>query len=179
LYILTFSSDLARLVDGLDGDGASAHQVYVKKEIFKIIQLSSPAPTRVIRNNLGRSLAGIFAKGDRKLLFESVNELVGIINGGKEKDVNTRHAAVHCLGLAYEAAGDSAINLSSLACTSLLRSLKQVQAHAGLRSALYQALGRLFVGVGRSADEPLARDVFKQARTAAANDKSLLVQRRA
>src|SRR3954454_22090196 len=74
LYLLTFTSDLARHVDSLDGDGASAHQIYLKKEIFQIINLASPAPTRVIRNNLGRAIGGIFEKGDRKLLFESINE---------------------------------------------------------------------------------------------------------
>jgi hypothetical protein len=180
LYLITFTSTLSQFVQSLDSDGASAHQIYIKKELFKIINLASPAPTRVIRNNLGRCLAGIFEKGDRKLLFESINELSGIINAsGKEKDASVRYAAVHCLGMVYEAAGDSATNISGLATTSLLRLLKQVQNHAGLKSCVFQAMGRIFVGVGRSADEGLARDVFKQARAAAGSDKSLLVQVRA
>jgi hypothetical protein len=81
LYLLTFSSDLARHVASLDADGASAHQIYIKKELFQIIHLASPPPTRVIRENLGRAFHGIFSKGDRKLLFESINELVGVLNG--------------------------------------------------------------------------------------------------
>ena len=32
LYLLTFTTDLARLTSRLDHDGASAHQVYIKKE---------------------------------------------------------------------------------------------------------------------------------------------------
>lgn len=179
LFLLTFTAELARFVATLDADGASAHQIYVKKELFKIVNLSSPASSRVVRNNLGRCLAGIFGKGDRKLLFESINELIGIINSGKDKDINIRHAAVHCLGAVYEAAGDSAINLSTLASQHLLRCLKQSQNHAGLRSSIFRALGRIFTLVGSSGDESIARDVWKQARSAASSDKSFLVQGRA
>lgn len=42
LYLLTFTSDLARHVDSLDADGASAHQIYIKKELFQVINLASP-----------------------------------------------------------------------------------------------------------------------------------------
>ncbi|KAI4916154.1 hypothetical protein J4E85_010242 [Alternaria conjuncta] len=177
LYLLTFSSDLARHVASLDGDGASAHQIYIKKEIFQIVNLASPAPTRVIRNNLGRAIAGIFEKGDRKLLFESINESVGIINaaGKSEKDVRTKHAAVHCLGAIFEAAGDSAIGLSPLAVKSLLGLVKFSQNYTGLRAAVFKAVGKVFKGVSSHADELIARDAWKQARNAG-SDKSYLVQ---
>lgn len=178
LYLLTFSSDLARHVASLDADGASAHQIYIKKELFQIINLASPPPTRVIRENLGRAFHGIFGKGDRKLLFESINELVGILNGaGKaDKDVRAKHAAAHCLGAVYEAAGDSAIGLHPLAVTSLLRLVKFAQSHSGLRATVLKAAGKVFKGVGRSVEEPVARDAWKQGRTLAAGEKSALVQ---
>jgi HEAT repeat-containing protein 5 len=180
LYLLTFTADLARNVAAFDAAGASAHQVYVKKQLLKVINLPSPTPTRVIRNNIGRCFAGIFEKGDRKLLFETINDLASIINAAKsEKEQVTKHAAVHCLGAVYEAAGDSAINLSALATTSLLRSLKPSQNTAGLRGSIFRALGRIYIGIGSSADESLARDVWKQARSAAASDKSLFVQAKA
>ncbi|KAH7125620.1 HEAT repeat protein-like protein, partial [Dendryphion nanum] len=178
LYLLTYTSDLARHVDNLDADGASAHQIYIKKQLFQVITLSSPAPTRAIRNNLGRAIFTIFEKGDRKLLFESINELVAILNaaGKAEKDVRAKHAAAHCLGAVFEAAGDSAIGLSPLAATSLLRLIKFAQNHTGLRATLLKAAGRVFKGVGSSTDETVARDAWKQARTLCAGDKSLLVQ---
>lgn len=178
LYLLTFTSDLARHVCSLDADGASAHQIYVKKELFQIINLSSPAPTRVIRNNLGRAFAGIFEKGDRKLLFESTNELVAILNvtGKTDKNIKTKHAAAHCLGAIFEAAGDSAISLSTLASAALLRLLKLAQNHAGFRASIFKALGKVFKGVGGSADETVARDAWKQAKSATSSDKSLLAQ---
>ncbi|KAF1844910.1 HEAT repeat protein-like protein [Cucurbitaria berberidis CBS 394.84] len=177
LYLLTFTSDLARHVASLDADGASAHQIYIKKEIFQIINLASPAPTRLIRNNLGRAIAGIFEKGDRKLLFESINECVGIINaaGKSEKDVRTKHAATHCLGAIFEAAGDSAIGLSPFAAKSLLGLVKFAQNYTGLRAAIFKAVGKVFKGVSPSADEVIARDACKQARNAC-SDKSYLVQ---
>jgi hypothetical protein len=178
LYLLTFTSDLARHVASLDADGASAHQIYIKKEIFQIINLASPAPTRVIRNNLGRAIAGIFEKGDRKLLFESINECVSVINsaGKSDKDVRAKHAAAHCLGAIFEAAGDSAIGLSPHAATSLLRLLKSAQNHTGLRATLFKAVGKVVKGVGPSADEVVTRDAWKQARNACTAEKSFLVQ---
>lgn len=177
LYLLTFSSDLARHVASLDGDGASAHQIYIKKEIFQIVNLASPAPTRVIRNNLGRAIAGIFEKGDRKLLFESINDSVNILNaaGKTEKDIRTKHAAAHCLGSIFEAAGDSAIGLSPLAVKTLLGLVKFAQNHSGLRAALFKAVGKVFKGIHSHADELIARDAWKQARNAA-GDKSYIVQ---
>jgi hypothetical protein len=178
LYLLTFTSDLARHVASLDGDGASAHQIYIKKEIFQIINLASPAPTRVIRNNLGRAIAGIFEKGDRKLLFESINECANILNsaGKSDKDVRAKHAAAHCLGAIFEAAGDSAIGLAPHAATSMLRLLKFAQNHTGLRATLFKAVGRVFKGVGPSSEEVVARDAWKQARNACTGEKSMLVQ---
>lgn len=181
LYLLTFSSDLARHVDSLDADGASAEQIYIKKQLFQIINLAAPPPTRVIRKNLGRVFAGIFGKGDRKLLFESINELVAILNapGRTDKDLRAKHAAAHCLGVVFESAGDSAIGHSPTAATALLKLIKVAQTHTGLRAAVVKAVARVFKGVGRSAEEIVARDAWKQGRTLAASDRSFLVQTQA
>jgi hypothetical protein len=179
LYLLTFSSDLARHVASLDADGATAHQFYIKKQLFQIINLASPPPTRVIRNNLGQAFSGIFGKGDRKLLFESINELLAILNSASKSDkgIRAKHAAAHCLGVVFEVAGDSAIGLSPLASTSLLKLVKSTaQTHTGFRATLLQAAGKVFRGVGRSAEEQVARDAWRQGRTLSAGDKSYLVQ---
>jgi hypothetical protein len=176
LYLLTYTSDLSRYATSLDEDGASAHQVWIKKELLQIVDLASPAPTRVIRNNLASTFASLFTKGNRKLLYESINELVAILNAGKDKPLKAKHAAVHCLGAIFEAAGDSAISLSGLTCTSLLRTLRLASAHAGLRSAVYKALGRVARGIGNSIDESVAKETWKSARAAASADKALLVQ---
>jgi HEAT repeat-containing protein 5 len=180
LFLLTFTADLVQFVESLDGDGASAHQIHVKRTVFQLIGLAHPAPTRVIRTNLGRCLAGIFGKGNRRLLFESINELVAFIGGGKsDRETTVRHAAIYCLGAVYEAAGDSAINLSTLACVTLLKALKTFTGHAGIRASIFQALGRLYNGIGSGAEESTARDVWRQARNAAGGDKSHLVQKSA
>ncbi|TIA62932.1 ARM repeat-containing protein [Aureobasidium pullulans] len=176
LYLLTFSSDLSRYAVSLDEDGASAQQVWIKKELLQIVNLPSPAPTRVIRNNLASTFAYLFTKGNRKLLYESINDLVAVLNAGKEKPLRAKHAAVHCLGAIFEAAGDSAISLSSLTCTSVLRILKSASTHAGLRAAVYKALGRVARGIGSSIDETVAKESWKSARNAASSDKALLVQ---
>ncbi|GAB7366071.1 hypothetical protein MBLNU230_g7638t1 [Neophaeotheca triangularis] len=180
LYLLTFTTDLARHVEQLDSDGASAEQVYLKKEFFQIITLNIPAPTRLIRENIGRCFAGIFSKGNRKLLYESINELVAIVNAGsKERDLRAKHAATHCLGTVFEAAGDSAVSLSPLACGSLLKLVKPASNDTGLRSAIFRALGRIMKGIVAPIDEDVGRSIWKAARNAAGSDKSLLVQARA
>jgi HEAT repeat-containing protein 5 len=90
LYVMSFLSNVEKLVNRLDGDGASAYQLYVKKEVFKVITLSTPAPTRLVRNIAGRCFSGIFLKGDRKLLFDTINELMGLINSGGKSDKDLR-----------------------------------------------------------------------------------------
>ncbi|KAL2271530.1 hypothetical protein VTJ83DRAFT_901 [Remersonia thermophila] len=178
LLLLNFVSTLSRHVLGLDADDCTAQQFYLKKEIFKILHLGTPAPSRVIRNTLGRCLGHVFGKGDRKLLFETVSELSSILSSGKvktEAEIRLKHAAVTCLGEVYAAAGDSAINLHQLACTALLKLLKASSSHAGLRAAVFAALGKIATMLGASLDESIARDVWKQGRSYATSDKGSLV----
>ena len=179
LYLLTFTADLARHVEALDADGASAEQASIKKELFQIINLIQPAPTRVIRSNVGRCFTAIFGKGNRKLLYESINDLVAILNAGKEKDTRTKHAAVTSLGAVLEAAGDRAMSLSPLACAATLKMLKGASNDAGLRAAIFRALGRTILGIKVPIDEDIGRAIWKQARKVIEGDKSFLVQQNA
>ncbi|KAI1117094.1 armadillo-type protein [Nemania sp. NC0429] len=177
LYLLNFVATLTKHVLALAADDCTAQQFYLKKEVFQIINLQTPSPGRVIRNNLGKILAHVLGKGDRKLLFETVNELSTIVSGGKSKaesDVRTRHAAVVCLGHVYAAAGDSAINLHILACGNLVKLLKSSQNHAGLRAAAFTALAKMVGMIQSSIEESTARDIWKQARNAASGDKGSL-----
>ncbi|KAF3173782.1 hypothetical protein TWF106_000389 [Orbilia oligospora] len=177
LYLLSYLADLKRLVLSFDKDGATSHQFFVKKEIFKILNLSSPAPAKVTRDITGVCLAETFGRGDRKLLFESINELNAMISGGGkgDKDVKVRHAAVHCLGEVFRTAGDSALSLSSLSCSSLLKQYKLAQTHAGLRASCFVALSKVVKMLGSSMDETVARDIWKQARSAISSEKSHVV----
>ncbi|KAI9839364.1 MAG: hypothetical protein M1837_002131 [Sclerophora amabilis] len=177
LYLLTFTADLVSFTRSLTAEEITAKQAHLKKELFQIITLSSPSPTRVIRNNLARCFATIFTLGNRKILYESINDLLGIINGSKgDKDLKAKHAATICLGAIFNVAGDSAISLSSLSCSSLIRLLKPAQNHAGFRSSIYKSLGKLLRMVGTSADESTFRDVWKSARNSASSDKAWIVQ---
>lgn len=175
LFLLTFVSNLSKHVMGLSSDDCTAQQLYLKREIFQIINLTTPLPSRVIRNNLGRCLAHVFKIGDRKLLFETVNDLIAIISGGKAKSdgdaSRTKQAAVTCLGDVFAAAGDSAIGLHQLACTSTLRLLKSASNNAGLRAASFTAMAKLVSMVEGSMDEHVARDIWKQARTYVTSEK--------
>ncbi|KAK6349801.1 hypothetical protein TWF696_006075 [Orbilia brochopaga] len=178
LYLLSYLADVKRLVLSFDKDGATAHQFFIKKEIFKILNLSSPAPAKVTRDITGVCLAETFGRGDRKLLFESINELNGMIAGGSskgDKDIKLRHAAVHCLGEVFRTAGDSAMSLSSLSCSTLLKQYKLSQTHAGLRAACFLALSKIIKILGPSMDEAIARDVWKQARNVISSEKSHVV----
>jgi len=180
LYLFQFSVELESYSSSLDYVDLCAQQGNIAKELIQIIGLSSPAPSKAVRNNLGQTYALILGKGNRKILFETVNQLSGIINAGKgEKELQIKHAAVYCLGEVYKAAGDSAINLSSLASSSLLRLLKPAQSHVGLRAAIFRALGKVVGMIQGSIEETIAREVWKQGRSLAATDKAALVQVRA
>ena len=180
LYLFTFAVDLKKYTSTLNVEDLNSQQSSLNGELFKIINLQSPAPSKAIRNNLGRAFARILGSGNRKTLFDSINQLLFIINAGKgEKELHNKHAAVHCLGEVYSAAGDSALNLSGLACSSLLRLLKPARDHVGLRAAIFHALSKVTTGIGRAVDEIVARDVWKQSKRAAGDDKAALVQARA
>lgn len=178
LYLLTFTSDLANHVESLSGDAVNEEQASLKKELVQIINLTQPAPTRVIRNNLNRCFVAIFTRGNRKPLYESINDLVAIINAGKDKatDQRTKHAALSCLGTIFETAGDSAISLSPLACTAIIKVIKGASNETAFRAAIFTALARIIKGINVPIDEELGRNIFKLARKAADSDRSLLVQ---
>lgn len=182
LHLFRFAVDLEAYVTSLALDDLCARQGDVAKELIAVIGLASPTPSKAIRNSLGRSYACILGKGNRKILFESVNQLCGIINEGKakgDKELQNKHAAVHCLGEIYKVAGDSAINLSSLACSSVLRLLKLAQNHAGLRAAIFRALSKIVGMIQGSIEETIARDIWKQGRLVASGDRAALAQARA
>ena len=180
IYLFTFTVELESYATSLEYDTLCIQQSELTKEILQIINLSSPLPSKAVRNNLGRCYAIVLGKGNRKTLFESVNQLVAVVNAGKgEKELQNKHAAVHCLGELYKAAGDSAINLSSLVCSSLIRLLKPAQYHAGLRAAIFRALGKVIGMIQGSVEESIARDIWKVGRAAASGDKAALVQARA
>lgn len=180
LYLFTFAVELESYVDSLKYDEICVQQETLNKELLQIIGLASPAPSKAIRSNIGRSYTCILARGNRRILFGSINQLSAILSAGKgEKELQNKHAAVYCLGDIYKAAGDSAINLSSLVCSSILRLLKPAQNHVGLRAAIFRALGKVVRSIQGSIDETVARDIWKQARAAASSDKAALVQARA
>ena len=180
IYLFTFTVELESYATSLGYETLCIQQSELTKEILQIINLSSPLPSKAVRNNLGRCYALILGNGNRKTLFESVNQLVAVVNAGKgEQELQNKHAAVHCLGELYKAAGDSAINLSSLVCSSLIRLLKPAQYHAGLRAAIFRALGKLIGMIQGSVEESIARDIWRVGRAAASGDKAALVQTRA
>ncbi|EEY20603.1 HEAT repeat protein [Verticillium alfalfae VaMs.102] len=177
LFLLTSVAALTKHVLALSNDDCTAQQFYLKKEVFQIINLTTPQPTRVVRNNLGKCLAHIFGHGDRKLLFETINDLVSITQGGKgkaESSQRAKHAAVVCLGDVFASAGDSAIGLHPIACSAMLKLLKLSSNHAGLRAAVFASLAKVVKMVEGSMDESIARDIWKQARSFATSDKGAL-----
>lgn len=176
LYLLTFTSDLVQHISELDKAQVSSQQKFLKKELFKILTLSSPTITRVIRNNLGRCFGAIFTKGDRGILFETVTELLGVLNAGKSEELKTKFAAAYCLGEVFAVAGESVFAQSGIVTSSLLKSLKSASNHVGYRGSIFAVLRKVIGGVGVPVDEGTARDVWKQARNAATGDKSTFVQ---
>lgn len=176
LYLLTFVSELQNHVSQLSTEALPLHQASIKKEAIKIVGLGAPVPSRVVRNTLGSILADLFGRGTRSLLYETVNDLLAILNTGKpDKDSSPKHAAVVCLGETFQAAGDSAISLSGLVVATLLKLLKT--SHTGLRGRVFRAISGVIKGITSSLDEHVARDIWKQARNAAANEKSSFVQK--
>jgi hypothetical protein len=177
LYLLTFTSDLVQYISGLDAAQVSAQQKSLKKELFKILTLSSPTLTRVLRNNLGRCFGAILGKGDRGILFETITDLLGILSAGKsEAELKTKFAALHCLGEVFATAGESAFMQSNIATAGTLKLLKSASSHTGLRGVIFSVLRKIIVGIGVPIDESVARDIWKQARNAATGDKSTFVQ---
>ncbi|EEP78677.1 conserved hypothetical protein [Uncinocarpus reesii 1704] len=177
LYLLTFTADLVQYTAKLDKDEISSQQGFIKQELFKIIKLPSPVPSRVIRNNIGRCFGAIFTRGNRAILYDTVNELIGILNAGKnELDLKAKFAAAVALGDIFVAAGDGIINQSSVTVSALFKLLKSSQNHAGLRGCIYSAVRKVVSGIGIPIDESTAKDIWKHARNAAVGDKAYSVQ---
>ena len=180
LHLFNYLTRLESRISSGDNATIAAQQVDYKRRLLTVIKLSSPTPTRVIRKSLGRCFNALLVKGERRILFDTITDLGDLVSAGKnERDTASKHAAVYCLGEIYKTAGDSAINLASSTCSSLLRLIKSTQNHAGLRATVFKALGKVVGTVKTSLDESTARDIWKQARNAASHDKGFLVQKNA
>lgn len=177
LYLFQFVTTLENYTNSLSSDALKNQQSCLQKELLQVVNLPTPPPTRVVRNCVGRCFRRIFSKGDRRLLFETITELADSLTTGKiEKEVRNKHAAVHCLGEIYKVAGDGATQLSSVTCTAIIRLLKPATGHVALRAAIFKALGKIVGAVQGSLEETIARDIWKQARSAASGDRGALVQ---
>ena len=177
LYLFTFTVELERHVQDLGHDEICEKQAAINKELLQLIYLPAPAPSGVIRNSIGRCYAYVLEKGDRKTLYDAINRLISVIDARKsDKELQNKYAAAHCLGAIYKAAGDSAISLCSISCSSLMRLSKPAQDHTGLRAGILKALGNIVEGVRGTIDEGIAREVWKYARAAASGDKAAIVQ---
>lgn len=176
-YLFNFTTTLEKHISKLGPAELKTQQAALKKELFQVINLASPAPTRVIRNSIGRCFRRIFTKGDRKLLFDTISELGELLNATKgDKDVRNKHAATYCLGEIYKVAGDGAINLSTVVCAGLTKLYKASSNHVATRAAIFKTLGKVAASIGGSLEETVARDVWKHARSAASADRGALVQ---
>ena len=180
LVLLTHVDDFETYVENQSAsqERLAVQQGSIVQGLLKIINLSAPVPNRAVRASVGRCFSRIFEKGDRKPLYETINQLLEIINAPK-KALPNRHAAAYCLGKVYKAAGDSALSLLSVCCSGLIKLSKSSQNHAGLRAAISQALGELVIGSNGSIDEITARDIWKYTRNIASNDKAGLAQSKA
>ncbi|RMD41467.1 hypothetical protein DV735_g3637, partial [Chaetothyriales sp. CBS 134920] len=178
LFLLTFVSDLRHAVEALSADDLPPEQAVIKREVIKIAGLAAPVPSRIIRHTVAKTLADTFGRGSRSLLYETVNELLAILNAGKiDKDSSPKHGVVACLGELFASAGDSAVSLSGIVGQSLVKALKA--SHVGVRGSAFFSLSRLVEGLQASIDESLAREIWKAARSAASGDKSSFVQKNA
>lgn len=177
LYLFTFVTRLESYIESLVPETIVSQQAHLKNELLQVINLQSPAPTWVIRKGLGRCFSRIFEKGDRRILYECIMELVELVNVGKsDKEFKNIHAAVYCLGEIYRVAGDSATNLASITCSALTRLIKSASGHVALRSAIFRTLGKVVGVVRDSLDEAVAKDIWKQSRNIASGDRGALAQ---
>ncbi|KAK9249219.1 hypothetical protein V1506DRAFT_527389 [Lipomyces tetrasporus] len=176
VYLFTWLSDLFKYLQSLDEDGATSHQMFVKNELGKLTPLSSSNFTRPIRILVGRCYMEIYAKGDRKTLFDVVSELLTALNTGKaDRNIDSKFFLVHVIGDIFSVAGDSIMAMAAHGTLSLMRVLRYSSNNAGYRTSIFKSLSQIFSMTGSFVDENLARDVWKQARNGA-SDKSSLVR---
>jgi hypothetical protein len=176
LFILTFVYDFRHAIHNLAAESLPHQQPLIKKEAIKVIGLASPVPSRPLRIAIASALADSFGRGSRSLLFETINELLAILNQGKiDKEAGPKHVAIVCLGELFQAAGDSAVSLSGLVVQSLIKASKA--SYVGIRGSALRSLSLVVGGLGSSIDEHVARDVWKASRNAASKDmRSILCE---
>ncbi|KAK9449409.1 armadillo-type protein [Limtongia smithiae] len=177
IYVFSWLSDLHRFLESLDGAGASAHQIFVKNELAKLTPVSSAILSRPIRILVGKCYSEIFSKGDCKTLFDVINDLLTALNTGKaDKNIESKFFLVHVIGDIFACAGFDIKSMAAHAILSLLRLIRYSNQNAGYRASIFEAMSQVFSLCGSFIDESMARDVSKQAKSAATGDKSVIVR---
>ncbi|KAK9481333.1 armadillo-type protein [Lipomyces japonicus] len=176
VFIFSWLSDLYRFLESLDNDGASAHQMFVKNELAKLIPLSTTLLTRPIRVLTGKCYYEIFSKGDRKTLFDVINDHLNAINNGKsDKNIESKLFLVYAIGDIFAAGGESILAMAAHAILSLTRLIRGSSNNAGYRSTIFHSISQVVSTTGSFFDENLGRDLWKIAKNAT-TDKSYLVR---
>ncbi|KAK9459267.1 armadillo-type protein [Lipomyces oligophaga] len=176
IFLFTWLSDLHHYLCTLDGDGATAHQMFIKTEIGKLSLLQGIALTHPNRVLAGRCYTEIFSKSDRKTLFDVINDLLNALNAGKaDKNIPTKLYLAHVIGDIFACAGDSILSMAPHAVMSLLRLVKYSSNNAGYAITIFTAISQVFSLAGSFVEDGLAREVWRAAKNGA-NDKSALVR---
>ncbi|KAK9458340.1 armadillo-type protein [Dipodascopsis uninucleata] len=175
-YLFAWLSELHKFLNYLDGDGVTAHQIFVYNQLKKLCNVNAVHLTRTIRILAGRCYYEVFSKGDRKVLYDTLNELINLMNTGKsDKNIGLKFYLVHVIGDIYASGGDSILSMAAHGILSSMRLIKGSSGNSGYRAAIYKTLSQIAGIAGGFIDESLCRDIWKQAKTGT-TDKSAFVR---
>src|SRR5579862_4129859 len=191
LPILTWLSECEAYLLRASPEDVSNNQQSLQHYLLNILSLPTPRLGHVLRRTLGRCLAYLFERGDRKVLFDTVSTLAqktSQLKGDKDAKQKqyilnlsillTSRATIQCLGSVLAVAGDSIGQLLPDIVSSLSKIVRTSHSEPGLRATTLACLRDALLKHSTPREESVSRELWKAAKVGLM-DKSWITQMKA
>ncbi|KAG9063326.1 hypothetical protein KI688_004208 [Linnemannia hyalina] len=177
LFVFQWLASVERELKRCGHDIFRIMQPNLERQLLKLISMPTPKPRHPIRRLIARCFLSLYVRGNSSTLFETIQILQSLIEGGKgmgDKDVKL--AAIHCIGVIMETIGEKIQSLVPDLATSFLKVIKNEKIYPLIiRVEAMVALRKMLQGAGRGATDLTNKEILKSLKLTIL-DKALIMR---
>ncbi|KAF9537032.1 hypothetical protein EC957_008976, partial [Mortierella hygrophila] len=177
LFVFQWLASVERELKRCGHDIFRIMQPNLERQLLKLISMPAPKPRHPIRRLIARCFLSLYVRGNSSTLFETIQILQSLIEGGKgmgDKDVKL--AAIHCIGVIMETIGEKIQSLVPDLATSFLKVIKNEKIYPLIiRVEAMVALRKMLQGAGRGATDLTNKEILKSLKLTIL-DKALIMR---
>ncbi|KAF8597460.1 hypothetical protein BDV93DRAFT_527407 [Ceratobasidium sp. AG-I] len=175
IYLLQWLCSVEKSLAGLSTDTLKSVQPATEATLLKCITapVPFPIPGRPIRALVARCFLAIYARGETRTLYDTVQACLKIAGDTKPTERDTRLSALYCVGEIMAVHGSQLMSFMMEITLIAIRTVKSSNNSILLRTHALRAVSLSVSAAGKAITENTVKDLVKQLRATLA-DKSML-----